>query len=64
MNIQTEESRLKEARVLIDNIRHGAAVEASSERLLEMIAELVEAEHAAAAPPRAGPAEVYQKALG
>lgn len=37
-----DEPRIDEARALIENIREGAAVEASSERLLALIAGLIE----------------------
>jgi hypothetical protein len=62
MQDRTDEPQLREARILIDNIRHGAAVEASRERLLDMIAELIQARELGH-PLQPAPAS-YQKGLG
>ncbi|HTI66280.1 MAG TPA: hypothetical protein VL460_01905 [Caulobacteraceae bacterium] len=62
MQDHDDHPRIREVRALIDNIRHGAAVEASAERLLAMFDDLIEelgrAEHPGS---QAAP---YQKALG
>jgi hypothetical protein len=64
MHDRTERPELREARVLIDNIRRGAGAEASRERLLGLIAELLDEREEDRRPGLSDHGAVYQKALG
>jgi hypothetical protein len=64
MQDRMDPPELREARALIDNIRAGAAVEASRERLLGLISDLVEEREDDRRPDLSDSGAIYQKALG